>query len=142
MRNRRAARRRGRTAFSAGSSGQRGARPRPPRIRDESRNRKGIRAACRWWRRSNDASGDLVRLDRFEQGAEIPFPEALVALPLDDLEEDRADNRLGEDLQQLVLVAVLVNALAVDEDAVRLQARPVLAVVVHAAVDGRVGSFG
>src|SRR5258708_34962186 len=105
MRNRRAARRRGRAASSAGSSGRRGARPRPPRIRDESRNRKGIRVACRWWRRSNHPSGALVRLDRFEQGAEIPFPEALVALPLDDLEEGGADDGVGEDLQQLVLVA-------------------------------------
>ena len=38
--------------------------------------------------------------DAFEQRLEIAFAEALIALALDDLEEDRADGVLGEDLQQ------------------------------------------
>src|SRR5512146_1843247 len=37
---------------------------------------------------------DLVEFDRLEQGAEVAFAEALVALALDDLEEDRSDDRL------------------------------------------------
>src|SRR5712672_2180698 len=43
---------------------------------------------------------DLILLDGFEQRAEIAFTESLVALALDDLEEDRADDRLRENLQQ------------------------------------------
>src|SRR5688572_22856281 len=61
-------------------------------------------------------AGDLVRLDALEERLEVALAEPLVALPLDDLEEDRADHGLGEDLQQLVLVVVLVDALAVEED--------------------------
>ena len=72
-----------------------------------------------------DAAADLVALDRFEQRAEIAFAEALVALALDDLEEDRADHRLGEDLQQQALA---LRRRAVDQDAVALQPRQVLAV--------------
>src|SRR5688572_17382110 len=91
---------------------------------------------------SNDASCDLVRLDRFEQRAEIALAEALVALALDDLEEDRPDHGLGEDLQELVLVMLLVDALAVDEDLVALEALEVLAVVGHALVDALVIGVG
>src|SRR3546814_18938714 len=50
--------------------------------------------------RREDAAADLVELDRFEQGLEIALAEALIALPLDDLEEDRADHVLGEYLEQ------------------------------------------
>src|SRR4029450_3343227 len=46
------------------------------------------------------AAADLVELDALEQRAEVAFAEALVAAALDDLEEDRADHRLREDLQQ------------------------------------------
>src|SRR3546814_8638669 len=46
----------------------------------------------------------LVALDAFEQGLEVAFAEAFVALALDDLEEDRAERVLGEDLQQLALL--------------------------------------
>ena len=61
---------------------------------------------------------DLVELrSHFEQGAEIAFAEALVALALDDLEEDRADHRLGEDLQQQ---PAALGRRAVDQDAVAL----------------------
>ena len=40
---------------------------------------------------------------RLEQGLEVALAEALVALALDDLEEDRPDHVLGEDLQQQAL---------------------------------------
>ncbi|PRD26015.1 UNVERIFIED_CONTAM: hypothetical protein NCL1_39273 [Trichonephila clavipes] len=45
------------------------------------------------------AAVDLVALHRLEQGTEVTFAEALavVALALDELEEHRAEQRLGED---------------------------------------------
>ena len=52
------------------------------------------------------AALDLVGFDRFEQRLEIAFAEALIALALDDLEEDRADGVLREDLQQQALSSV------------------------------------
>ena len=54
-----------------------------------------------------------------EQGAEIALAEALVAAALDDLEEDRADHGLGEDLQQQ---PAALGRRAVDQDAVGGQA--------------------
>lgn len=54
---------------------------------------------------SDHAAANLVFLDGLEQGLEIALAEALVALALDDLEEDRADHRVGEDLQQDAVVA-------------------------------------
>ena len=60
------------------------------------------------------AAANLVFLDRFEQRLEIAFAEALVALALDDFEENRANHILGEDLQQQALA---VGRRAVDEDA-------------------------
>jgi hypothetical protein len=53
--------------------------------------------------RGDHAAPDLIELDRFEQGFEIALAEALIALALDDLEEDRPDHVLGEDLQQQAL---------------------------------------
>src|SRR3546814_13910473 len=50
------------------------------------------------------AALDLVALDALEQGLEVAFAEAFVALALDDLEEARAERVRGEDLQQLALV--------------------------------------
>src|SRR5258708_36703126 len=49
--------------------------------------------------RVEHAAPDLVELDRFEEGREIALAETLVALALDDLEEDRPDHRRGEHLQ-------------------------------------------
>ena len=48
------------------------------------------------------ATVDLVAFHRLEQGTEVSFAEALavVALALDELEEHRAKQRLGEYLQQ------------------------------------------
>ena len=37
---------------------------------------------------------DLLALDRFEQCLEVAFTETVVALALDELEEDRPDNGL------------------------------------------------
>ena len=72
-------------------------------------------------RRLQHAALDLVEFDALEQRAEIALAEAFVALPLDDLEEDRADGVLGEDLQQQALLRRAVN-----QDAVGAQALDVL----------------
>src|SRR2546427_13109181 len=61
--------------------------------------------------RLQDAAAHLVDLHRLEQRLEVALAEALVALPLDDLEEDRADGGLGEELQQQPAAGA-----AVDED--------------------------
>src|SRR6478672_12821436 len=71
-----------------------------------------VRARARW-RRSEDAPANLVELDALEERLEIAFAEALVALALDDLEEDRPDHVLGEDLQQQALSGL---RRAVDQD--------------------------
>src|SRR5690242_8965600 len=55
----------------------------------------------------------LIALDALEQRLEVALAEPLVALALDDLEEDRADRVLGEDLQQLALLGLGVG---VDQD--------------------------
>src|SRR5690242_17710606 len=64
-------------------------------------------------RGSNHTSADLVQFDGLEQCLEISLAETLVALALDDLEEDRPDDVGREDLQQHTLVGL---AIAVDED--------------------------
>jgi hypothetical protein len=65
--------------------------------------------------RSQHAALHLVALDALEQRLEIAFAEAFVALALDDLEEDRAERVLGEDLQQLALLGF---GIGVDQDLV------------------------
>src|SRR5690606_2336799 len=50
--------------------------------------------------RLDHAAAQLVFLDGLEQGLEIALAKALVALALDDFEEDRADHRVGENLQE------------------------------------------
>src|SRR6185436_9187966 len=82
------------------------------------------------WRQS--AAADLVLLDRFEQRAEIALPEPLVALALDDLEEDRPDHRLGEYLEQQALP---LAGSAVDQNLVALEPRQILAVARQAGID-------
>src|SRR5690349_13840944 len=79
-----------------------------------------------------DAPADLVELDRLEQGTEIALAEALVAAALDDLEEDRADHRLGEDLEQ---EAAALGRRAVDQDAVGCKPCEVLAMAGQTTVD-------
>src|SRR5690606_10226455 len=50
--------------------------------------------------RLDHAAAQLVFLDGLEQGLEIALAKALVALALDDFKEDRADHRVGENLQE------------------------------------------
>ena len=57
----------------------------------------------------------LVGLDGLEQRPEVAFAKPLVALALDDLEENRTDHGFGENLQQLVFVALLVEPFAQDD---------------------------
>src|SRR5678815_3184840 len=73
----------------------------------------------------------LVQLDRFEQRPEVAFAETLVALALDDLEEDRADHVLREDLQQQALAFLRI---AVEQDASLAQLFQVLAVAADARI--------
>ena len=68
--------------------------------------------------RSQHSAAHLIQLDRFEQRLEVAFAEAVVALALDDLEEDRPDDVLREDLQQQ---AFALARIAVDQDAPLLQ---------------------
>src|SRR6266403_267592 len=81
-------------------------------------------------RRFQNAAAHLVELHRLEQRLEVAFAEALVALPLDDLEEDRADGGLGEDLQQQPAAGA-----AVEEDLPLLQLGERLAMVRQALAD-------
>src|SRR5262249_10155184 len=78
----------------------------------------------------DDAAADLIELDRLEERLEVAVAEALVALALDDLEEDRAEEVLGEDLEKETF-----RDAAVDEDLVRLHAGDVLTVAGDALVD-------
>src|SRR2546428_3705410 len=80
--------------------------------------------------RFQNAAAYLVELHRLEQRLEVALAEALVALPLDDLEEDRADGGLGEDLQQQPAARA-----AVDEDLPLLQLGERLAMVRQALAD-------
>ena len=45
------------------------------------------------------AAANLVELDALKQGLEIAFAKSLIALALDDFEENRADHVGGENLQ-------------------------------------------
>src|SRR3954464_946646 len=76
----------------------------------------------------------LVEFDALEQRSEIAFAEALIALALNDLEEDRPDHRLREDLQQQLVRCTLVRG-DVDQYAQALQLGQVLTVVRQALVD-------
>jgi len=62
-------------------------------------------------------AADLIFLDRLEQRAEIALAEALVALALDELEEDRPEHGAGEYLQQYLGQAAVNHAFAVDQHA-------------------------
>src|SRR3546814_6431888 len=48
----------------------------------------------------NHAAPDLIQFDAFEQRFEIAFPETLIALALNDFEEDGPNHILGKDLQR------------------------------------------
>src|SRR5437868_4322418 len=89
--------------------------------------------------RSDHTPADLVELDALEQRLEIAFAEALVTLALDDLEEDRADHVLGEDLQQQALV---LRRCAVEQDVPLLELGGGLAMAFHASVEQLVIGLG
>src|SRR3954471_5933687 len=90
-------------------------------------------------RRRDDAAADLVELDRLEQSLEIALAEALVALALDDLEEDRADHILGEDLEEEAFAGL---GRSVDQDAALAHLGDVVVVAGNALVDHVVIGFG
>src|SRR3989442_10489140 len=80
--------------------------------------------------RFQNAAGYLVELHGLEQRLEVALAEALVAFPLDDLEEDRADGGFGEDLQQQPAARA-----AIDQDPAPLQLLERLAMVRQALAD-------
>src|SRR5262249_53331843 len=82
--------------------------------------------------RTEHAAPDLIFLDRFKQGLEVALAEAVVTLALDELEEDRPDHRLGEDLQQDASRSAVHDPFAVDQDPMLLHATDRLVVVFHA----------
>src|SRR3546814_20175830 len=78
------------------------------------------------------AAAELVGLCVVEQRLEVALAEALVALALDDLEEHRADDVLGEDLQQ---AATAFGRRAVDQDLVGGETAKILAVARQPPID-------
>src|SRR5450755_4581763 len=90
---------------------------RAPRSRIHCRIRFGSEASrlIPGYRFLERAAADLVAFHAHEQRAEIAGAEALVAPAVDDLEEDRPDQRLREDLQQVAA------ARTVDQDSAPLQ---------------------
>src|SRR5579859_6675152 len=77
------------------------------------------------------ATANLVEFDRLIERLEVAVAEAFIALALDDLEKDRAEGVLREDLEQDALVANI----AVDQDAVLLEPLEILAMAGDALVD-------
>src|ERR1700761_7671262 len=65
-------------------------------------------------------AANLVQLDRLEQRLEVAFAEALIALALNDLEEDRANLVFGEDLQQQIFRRAVDQDLALAQLVERL----------------------
>src|SRR5437899_1968206 len=78
---------------------------------------------------------NLILLDRLEQRLEITLAESIIALALDEFEENRPDRVRRKDLQQHLGVAAVDDALTVDQNAVALQADDVLAMLRQARVD-------
>src|SRR5690606_34392019 len=81
---------------------------------------------------SKDAALDLVAFDGFEQRCEVPLTEALVALALNDFEEQGSNHGLREDLQQQLFLRLSIR---VDQELVLLHALQVFAVARHALLD-------
>src|SRR6185503_7508608 len=75
------------------------------------------------------AAAHLVELHRLEQRLEVALAEALVPFPLDELEEDRPELVLAEDLQEQLARS------SVDQDLALLQLGQALAVPRDALVD-------
>src|SRR5512139_2400325 len=86
-----------------------------------------------------DAAPDLVEFDRLEQGLEIALAGTLVALALNDLEEDRSHHVLGEDLKQDSLAGL---GRSVDQDPPLAHFRDIVAVARQALVDHVVIAVG
>src|SRR5579859_441207 len=78
------------------------------------------------------AAADLVEFQALEQRLEIAFAEAIIALALDEFEEDRAQHVLREDLQQQALA---LGRGAVDQDAALAHFLDRLAMAGQALVD-------
>src|SRR5262245_3746623 len=72
--------------------------------------------------RRDHTAAQLILFYRFKQRTEVALAKAFIALPLDELEEDRADDGAREDLQQHLGLAAADDALAIDQDAELLQA--------------------
>jgi hypothetical protein len=80
-----------------------------------------------------DAPANLVFLDGVEQRLEVAFAEALIAIALNDFEEDRADHGIGEYLQQQALT---FGRRAIEQNIVRAQAGDILAMPGNPLVEG------
>ena len=65
--------------------------------------------------RSQQAAPDLIFFDGFEQGFEIALAKAVIALALDEFEEDRPDQGFRKDLKQDARFAAADHAFAVDQ---------------------------
>src|SRR5204863_4531141 len=72
----------------------------------------------------------LIPLDRFEEGTEVPFAEAVVTFTLDYFEEDGANHSFGENLQQQTAIGF-----AIDQNAVAFEAFDIFAMPGHPLVD-------
>ena len=88
---------------------------------------------------AQDAAPDLVLLDGLEQGLKITLAETLIAFALDDLEEDRADDIRGKDLQQQALA---LQGGAVNQDAALSEGFKVFPVTGHAPVHAFIVAVG
>src|SRR5690554_1977195 len=84
---------------------------------------------CGLFNRLEYAPTHLVQFDGLEQGFEVAFAEAIIALALDDLEEDGADLVFGKDLQQQAAFGC-----AVQQNLILLQAIDVFAMIRQAAI--------
>src|SRR5690606_23668174 len=83
----------------------------------------------------DDSPTHLIQLNGLEERLEITFTETFVAFALNDLEEDRTDDVLREDLQQHPFPFLGV---AVDQDAPLAQLFDWLAVSGHTSIDALV----
>src|ERR1700761_1962926 len=82
--------------------------------------------------RLQHAAADLVELQALEQRLEVAFAETVIALALDEFEEDRTQHVLREDLQQKALP---FGRGAVDQDAALAHLLDRLAMAGQALVD-------
>src|SRR5690606_16141783 len=88
----------------------------------------GVSSGLFGYRRQH-AAAHLVQLHGFKQGLEVAFTKTLIALALDELEEDRAELVLAEDLKQQFA------RMPVHQDVSLLQGFHVLAMAWNALVE-------